>query len=115
MEISFFSPLGDESPRQDADAIYLPGGYPELHAGRLAQAGRFQAGIREAAARGLTVYGECGGYMVLGESLQDAEGVAHPMLGLCRLRRALRKENCISATVCWNRLKVPLDGAIEGA
>lgn len=90
-EISFFSPLGDESPRQDADAIYLPGGYPELHAGRLAQAGRFETGMCEAAARGVTVYGECGGYMVLGESLQDAEGVAHPMLGLLPLETSFAK------------------------
>src|SRR5690606_25380417 len=81
-EISFFLPLADETPIQDADAIYLPGGYPELYAGRLAQAGRFQTGIREAATRGATIYGECGGYMVLGETLHDAEGVAHPMLGL---------------------------------
>jgi cobyrinic acid a,c-diamide synthase len=83
-ELSFFAPLADETPAADADAIYLPGGYPELHAGRLAAA-RFLAGLQEAAARGAAVYGECGGYMVLGESLVDAAGRAHPMAGLLPL------------------------------
>ena len=81
-EVLPFSPLADESPSPVADAIYLPGGYPELHAGRLAGAGRFIEGLRAAAARGAVVYGECGGYMVLGESLADADGVSHAMAGL---------------------------------
>lgn len=80
--ISFFSPLADEAPAADADAVFLPGGYPELHAGRLAAAGTFGAGMRAAADRGALIYGECGGYMVLGESLTDAEGTPHRMLGL---------------------------------
>lgn len=81
-EISFFSPLADEAPADDADAIYLPGGYPELHAGKLAGAHQFHRGMRDAAARGARIYGECGGYMVLGDGLIDAEGVRHAMLGL---------------------------------
>ena len=81
-ELSFFSPLADEAPDPAADAVYLPGGYPELHAGRLAGARHFKAGMTAAAARGVTVYGECGGYMVLGDTLVDAEGTAHAMLGL---------------------------------
>ena len=81
-EVLPFSPLADESPSPVADAIYLPGGYPELHAGRLAGAGRFIEGLRAAAARGAVVYGECGGYMVLGESLVGADGEAHAMAGL---------------------------------
>ena len=81
-EVLPFSPLANESPSPVADAIYLPGGYPELHAGRLAGAGRFIEGLRAAAARGAVVYGECGGYMVLGESLVDADGVSHAMAGL---------------------------------
>lgn len=85
-EISFFSPLADEAPLTDANAIYLPGGYPELHARRLAECERFLAGLREAAARGKTVYGECGGYMVLGETLTDAHGSVHRMAGLLPLR-----------------------------
>ena len=84
-ELSFFSPLADEMPDTDADAIYLPGGYPELHAGRLAAAEWFFAGLRRAAAAGTAVYGECGGYMVLGEALTDADGHVHPMAGLLPL------------------------------
>ena len=81
-EISFFSPLADEAPSADADAIYLPGGYPELHAGKLAAAQHFGDGVKAAASRGVRIYGECGGYMVLGEGLVDAAGVRHEMLGL---------------------------------
>jgi cobyrinic acid a,c-diamide synthase len=80
--LSFFSPLADEAPDQDADAVFLPGGYPELHAGKLAANATYQDGLRKAAARGAAIYGECGGYMVLGESLTDAGGTAHPMAGL---------------------------------
>ncbi|HUN51212.1 MAG TPA: cobyrinate a,c-diamide synthase [Candidatus Sulfotelmatobacter sp.] len=77
-----FSPLADAAPDPTADAVYLPGGYPELHAGRLAGNAAFLAGLRGAAARGAAVYGECGGYMVLGEGLVDATGARHPMAGL---------------------------------
>lgn len=80
--LSFFSPLADEAPAETADAIYLPGGYPELHAGRLAANVTFLDGLRAAAKREATVYGECGGYMVLGRSLIDADGTAHRMAGL---------------------------------
>ena len=65
-ELSFFAPLNDEPPDDKADAIFLPGGYPELHAGRLASNHRFRGGVLKAAERGAWVYGECGGYMVLG-------------------------------------------------
>lgn len=81
-EILPFSPLADEAPDPAADFIFLPGGYPELHAGALAAAATFKAGIRAATC---PVYGECGGYMVLGEGLTDADGNAHEMLGLLHL------------------------------
>ncbi len=81
-EISTFSPLAGEPPPPGADAVYLPGGYPELHAGRIADARPFLEGLRASAGRGALVYGECGGYMVLGESLVDADGEAHAMAGL---------------------------------
>lgn len=82
VEISFFSPLADEAPVADADAIYLPGGYPELHAGRLAGSGRFMRALRSAAGCGVTIFGECGGYMVLGVGLVDVDGRSHAMAGL---------------------------------
>ena len=84
-ELAPFSPLADEAPDAAADAVFLPGGYPELHAGRLAGNGRFMAGLRDHARRGRTLYGECGGYMVLGAGLVDAAGQRHAMAGLLPL------------------------------
>ncbi|MDY0883859.1 cobyrinate a,c-diamide synthase [Dongia soli] len=84
-ELSFFSPLANETAAKTADAIFLPGGYPELHAGKLASNTCFLDGLRDAAARGVTIYGECGGYMVLGRAVTDAEGHRHAMLGLLPL------------------------------
>ena len=83
--LSFFSPLADEAPPAGADAVFAPGGYPELHAGRLAASARFMAGLRAAAARGAAVYGECGGYMTLGEGLIDRAGRRREMAGLLPL------------------------------
>lgn len=80
-EIVPFSPLRDEAPSDDCDACWLPGGYPELHAGRLAAARHFLEGLRRFAQR-QPVHGECGGYMVLGESIEDAQGTRHTMAGL---------------------------------
>jgi cobyrinic acid a,c-diamide synthase len=82
MAMSFFSPLADEAPDPAADAVYLPGGYPELHAGKLAGAPQFLEGLRLAATAGKTIYGECGGYMVLGEALTDGNRETHRMAGL---------------------------------
>jgi cobyrinic acid a,c-diamide synthase len=80
-EVRFFSPLANEAPDDDCDACWLPGGYPELHAGALAAARRFRDGLaRFAATR--PVHGECGGYMALGTGLADADGVRHEMAGL---------------------------------
>jgi len=80
-EVLPFSPLCDEPPPERADSCWLPGGYPELHAEALAAARRFTAGLRHFA-QTRPVYGECGGYMVLGESLTDATGRRHAMTGL---------------------------------
>ncbi|GLK72654.1 cobyrinate a,c-diamide synthase [Ancylobacter dichloromethanicus] len=80
-EILPFSPLANEAPDPTADACWLPGGYPELHGGTLAGATRFLDGVR-GFAQTRPVHGECGGFMVLGGSIEDAEGGVHPMLGL---------------------------------
>lgn len=79
-EILPFSPLNDDLV-PDADLVWLPGGYPELHAGTLAGANRFLTSLRKHAAT-KPVHGECGGYMALGTTLIDKEGVAHKMAGL---------------------------------
>lgn len=89
-EIVPFSPLADAPPSRDCDACWLPGGYPELHAGRLAGARRFLDGLH-AFAESRVVHGECGGYMVLGESLEDADGVVHPMAGLLPVATSYRR------------------------
>jgi cobyrinic acid a,c-diamide synthase len=80
-DLATFSPLADEPPPETCDSCWLPGGYPELHAGRLAEAERFRSGLASFATT-RPVHGECGGYMVLGESLEDAYGVSHRMAGL---------------------------------
>ncbi|MGC2411565.1 MAG: cobyrinic acid a,c-diamide synthase, partial [Stellaceae bacterium] len=84
-ELVFFSPLADEIPDPATDAVFLPGGYPELHGGRLAAAECFIAALRRKVASGTAVYGECGGYMALGESLTDGAGRIHRMAGLLPL------------------------------
>jgi cobyrinic acid a,c-diamide synthase len=80
-EIVAFSPLADEPPPENCDSCWLPGGYPELHAGALANAARFRTGLARFA-QSRPVHGECGGYMVLGQELEDADGARHPMAGL---------------------------------
>ncbi|MDF1749316.1 MAG: cobyrinate a,c-diamide synthase [Alphaproteobacteria bacterium] len=117
-EILPFSPLANEAPAANADAIYLPGGYPELYAGLLAGNQRFLSGLHEAAQRGCTIFGECGGYMVLGESLTDAEGEVHQMAGLLPLRTSFadrrlhlgyRRATVLSNTAPWAK-GTPLAG-----
>ena len=83
-EIVAFAPLADEAPDPSCDVAWLPGGYPELHAGRLAAASHFADGVRTFA-QTRPVHGECGGYMTLGAGLVDAAGARHAMLGLLGL------------------------------
>jgi cobyrinic acid a,c-diamide synthase len=80
-EIVPFSPLADEGPDETCDAAWLPGGYPELHAGKLAAATHFKSALTRFA-QTRAVHGECGGYMTLGAGLIDANGHRHAMVGL---------------------------------
>lgn len=89
-EILPFSPLANEAPDPDADLVWLPGGYPELHAGRLAAADQFLAGLR-AHAKTRPVHGECGGYMALGAALIDKQGQSHQVAGLLGLVTSYEK------------------------
>jgi cobyrinic acid a,c-diamide synthase len=106
-----FSPLADEPPPEGCDACWLPGGYPELHAGGLAAAGRFLAGLR-AFAESRPVHGECGGYMVLGRSLTDAEGVAHAMAGLLGVETSFAKRKM---NLGYRRAVLQADGPLGRA
>ena len=93
-EISFFSPLADEAPLMESDFCWLPGGYPELHAARIAAADNFLGGLRRFA-ENHPVHGECGGYMTLGAALTDASGTVHRMAGLLGVETsfAMRRMN----------------------
>jgi cobyrinic acid a,c-diamide synthase len=112
-EIMPFSPLNDEAPNPDADLVWLPGGYPELHAGRLAAAGTYLAGLR-AHAETRPVHGECGGYMALGTALIDKEGTRHEMAGLLNLVTSYEKRKF---HLGYRRavLSAPLPGFAPGA
>jgi len=89
-EILPFSPLNDEAPDDSADICWLPGGYPELHAGQLAAAARFRTGLRSFADT-RPVHGECGGYMAMGAALIDKDGTRHDMAGLLGLVTSYEK------------------------
>jgi len=81
-----FSPLADTSLPSGVSGVYLGGGYPEMHAARLAANTALLAELRTFASAGGLVYGECGGLMVLGESLEDAAGHPYRMAGVLPLR-----------------------------
>lgn len=89
-EVLPFSPLADETPDPTADLVWLPGGYPELHAGTLAAAETFRSALRRHA-EARPVHGECGGYMALGEALIDKDGARHQMAGLLGLVTSYEK------------------------
>ena len=89
-EVLPFSPLADQAPDASADVCWLPGGYPELQAGKLAAAENFRAGIQKFA-QTKPVHGECGGYMAMGSGLVDKEGVRHRMTGLLGLETSFEK------------------------
>ncbi|MBR0868886.1 cobyrinate a,c-diamide synthase [Bradyrhizobium tropiciagri] len=112
-EIVTFSPLADEGPDPSADVCWLPGGYPELHAGRLAANSRFLGALRGFAAT-RPVHGECGGYMVLGSALTDADGVRHEMAGLLGLETSYAKRR-MHLGYRLAELAAPMPGYAAGA
>ncbi|BBB66113.1 cobyrinic acid a,c-diamide synthase [Undibacterium sp. YM2] len=81
-ELVFFSPLADEAIPAQADALYLPGGYPELHAKTLTQASNWLASLHAAHAQGMTILAECGGMMAITEGLVDQQEQSWPMAGI---------------------------------
>ncbi len=112
-EVVAFSPLADEAPDPSADVCWLPGGYPELHAGALAGANRFRSGLA-AFALNRPVHGECGGYMALGAGLVDAQGVRHQMAGLLALETSFAKRR-MHLGYRAARLSAPMPGFAAGA
>ena len=111
-EILPFSPLADEAPDQQADVVWLPGGYPELHGGVLAAARRFQDGLHLLAARSVPIHGECGGYMVLGRGIEDADGRRHSMAGLLEVETSFAKRRL---HIGYRRARLLADGPLGSA
>jgi cobyrinic acid a,c-diamide synthase len=110
--LDFFSPLADDAPASDSDAVYLPGGYPELHAGLLSANRRFRAGLCAAATRGAAIFGECGGYMALGRGLVDAAGARHEMAGLLPLESSFAAP---ALRLGYRRARLVADGPLGPA
>lgn len=108
-----FSPLADEEPDPSATTCWLPGGYPELHAGRLAACDRYRSGL-QGFAETRTVHGECGGYMALGEGLVAADGTRHRMAGLLGLETSFAKRR-MHLGYRLARLQQPFAGFAAGA
>lgn len=81
-ELVEFSPLADQPLPAGVDALYLPGGYPELHAETLNRARTWQASVRAAHAAGLPIWAECGGMMALADAIETVDGRSWGMAGL---------------------------------
>jgi cobyrinic acid a,c-diamide synthase len=109
--LNFFSPLNNEAPDSRADAIFLPGGYPELHTGKLAANTTFLKTLRESKAM---IYGECGGYMVLGDALIDADGASHKMAGLLPVTTSFKTRKLSLGYRQLHAINGPWDGSLRG-
>ena len=81
-EVVFFSPLRDTALPENIGGLYLPGGYPELHARELSENTSLLREIKQKIESGLPTAAECGGFLYLGQSLTDAEGQSWPMTGV---------------------------------
>ena len=112
-EILPFSPLDNQAPDPSADLVWLPGGYPELNAGKIAAATTFLEGLRTHAET-RPIHGECGGYMVLGEALTDKDGHTHQMAGLLGLTTSFEKRK-FHLGYRRAELLAPMPGFDEGA
>jgi cobyrinic acid a,c-diamide synthase len=89
-ELHFFSPVaGDALP--DCDAVWLPGGYPELHADRLSQHAGLWLALKNHVAAGKPMLAECGGMMSLFEEVVDKAGTSHRFGGLLPGRSVMQK------------------------
>jgi len=111
-DLRFFSPLEDD-PVPDAGFVFLPGGYPELYAGRISAAHSFLLSLRKASQTS-DIYGECGGYMVLGEGLVDANGLRHGMAGLLTLETSFEERRLHLGYRSLTPLAGPFEGRLNG-
>lgn len=93
-ELVEFSPLRDTELPENIGGLYLPGGYPELYANQLAANEAMRKAIKQAVNSGLPTVAECGGFLYLGQSLEDQTGVAYPMAGVLP-GNGVRKEKLV--------------------
>ncbi len=90
-ELAAFSPLNDAALPEDLDGLYFGGGYPEVHAARLAANGPMLDAVRRFAASGRPVYAECGGLMYLGRALRTLDGARHELAGTLPVETTMLK------------------------
>jgi cobyrinic acid a,c-diamide synthase len=100
-ELVFFSPLNDLSLSHNLDAIYLGGGYPELHAARLGANHGLISQLRAFHRSGRPIYAECGGLMYCSRELIDMDGRVYPMLDLLPARTIMQKRRAALGYVTW--------------
>jgi len=110
-ELVWWSPLADTSI-PDVDGLYFGGGYPELHAGALAENSSVRKAVRGFAEAGRAIYGECGGLMFLAESLEDLEGRVHPMVGVLPAAVRMRPHGL---TIGYAEVTLQADGPLGKA
>lgn len=106
----FFSPLADEAVPFGADAVYLPGGYPELHAEALAGARSWQQSMHHAHHTHIPILAECGGMMALADSITDTRGASWPMAGLLPGRVIMQTRLAALGPQAWQTV----DGELRG-
>lgn len=92
--LQFFSPLRDAALPEGTAGLYLPGGYPELHAAALSENTDMRRAVREAVEQGLPTVAECGGFLYLGQSLEGGDGKSYPMAGALP-GNAVRRERLV--------------------
>lgn len=100
-EVIPFSPLSDPELPANVDLVYLGGGYPELHAERLAANTAMRGSLRAYHRQGGAMYAECGGLMYCGRELVDVEGRTYPMLDLLPARTVMQKRLAALGYVTW--------------
>lgn len=113
-ELVFFSPLANQVVPAHADAVYLPGGYPELHAQTLSAATEWQMSMWAAHAAGMPILAECGGMMALSESLTDQQGSSYTMAGILPGRVIMQPRLAALGAQAWATQHGEQGGELRG-
>jgi cobyrinic acid a,c-diamide synthase len=111
-ELVPFSPLADACLPNGIDLLYLGGGYPELHAQRLAENTTMRSSIRHFHRQGGKIYAECGGMMYVGHELVDADEIVYPMLDLLPVRTVMQQRRAALGYVTWRAVRDTMFGPV---